>query len=112
MGNAALAGKCAVCAHFRNEPDYLEREIPGLATMSSAHASVRADDGICTLHERYLSARSTCTAFALHAGQVLDQALVAQSIPSALAGMADRTGRADTQAMSFNREDGLTRRRV
>ncbi len=60
MGNAALAGKCATCAHFRNEPDYLEKEIPGFSSMSSAHASVRADDGICTLHDRYLSARSSC----------------------------------------------------
>jgi len=61
--NIALAGKCANCTHFRNEPDFLEKEIPGLASMSSAHASVRADDGICTLHDRYLSARSSCAHF-------------------------------------------------
>ena len=63
-GQTAPAGKCAACAHFRNEPDYLEREIPGLAVMSSAHASVRADDGICTLHDRYLSAHASCAKFA------------------------------------------------
>ena len=63
MGNAALSGKCATCAHFRNDPAYLEQEIPGLASMSSAHASVRADDGICALHDRYLSARSSCAQF-------------------------------------------------
>ncbi len=63
FGNQALAGKCATCAHFRNEPDFLEREIPGLASMSSAHASVRADDGICTRHDRYLSARASCADF-------------------------------------------------
>jgi hypothetical protein len=66
MNNGALAGKCATCAHFRNDPDFLEKEIPGLATMSSAHASVRADDGICALHDRYLSARSSCAQFVLH----------------------------------------------
>ena len=62
-----LAGKCATCAHFRNDPAYLEREIPGFASMSSAHASVRADDGICTLHERYLSARASCSSFQITA---------------------------------------------
>ena len=51
--------RCASCMHFRNDPAYLERNVPGLAMMSSAHASVRADDGICELHGRYLSARST-----------------------------------------------------
>lgn len=63
MSAAAVTGKCATCAHFRNDPAYLEQEIPGFATMSSAHASIRADDGICTLHERYLSARSSCADF-------------------------------------------------
>ena len=48
------------CAHFRNAPEYLEKAIPGLKTMSSGHASVRKDDGICTLHGLYLSADAHC----------------------------------------------------
>jgi hypothetical protein len=64
MGKFDWSGKCAACAHFRNDPAYLEQEIPGFASMSSAHASIRADDGICTLHDRYLSARSSCTGYA------------------------------------------------
>jgi hypothetical protein len=63
MAKQTWAGKCATCAHFRNEPDYLEKEIPGFASMSSAHASIRADDGICTLHDRYLSARASCSGY-------------------------------------------------
>jgi hypothetical protein len=54
---------CMVCAHFRNSPEYLERVIPGLKTMSSGHASVRKDDGICSLHDLYLSASAYCEQF-------------------------------------------------
>jgi len=32
--------------------------------LSSAHAAVRADDGLCRLHDRYLSGRSRCAAHA------------------------------------------------
>ena len=51
------------CVYFRNSPDYLERVIPGLKTMSSGHASVRKDDGICTLHDLFLSASAHCEQF-------------------------------------------------
>jgi hypothetical protein len=55
---------CMGCAHFSNSPEYLEKAIPGLKTMSSGHASVRKDDGICSLHDLYLSASSYCEQFA------------------------------------------------
>jgi hypothetical protein len=55
---------CMACTHFRNSPEYLESVIPGLKTMSSGHASVRKDDGICTLHDLYLSASAHCEQFA------------------------------------------------
>jgi hypothetical protein len=48
------------CRHFENAPHRMERALPGLATLSSGAASVRDADGICLLHERYLSARSSC----------------------------------------------------
>ena len=55
--------RCADCVHFDGAAGTLEREIPGLAVMSSGYASVRADDGVCRLHDRYLSGRSRCEAF-------------------------------------------------
>lgn len=58
------AGRCGSCTHFRNDPAFLERVMPGLASMGSAYASVRAEDGVCSRHDRYLSARSSCADFA------------------------------------------------
>jgi hypothetical protein len=55
--------QCAACVHFRNDPDYLETAFKGLTSLSSGYGSVRGDDGICTLHDRYLSARSSCADF-------------------------------------------------
>jgi hypothetical protein len=55
--------RCASCAHFRNDPAFLEKEMPGMASMGSAHSSVRADDGICVRHDRYLSSRSSCAEY-------------------------------------------------
>ena len=57
-------GRCSACSNFCNDPGYLEKVMPGLTSMSSSHASVRADDGVCSLHDRYLSARSSCADFA------------------------------------------------
>jgi hypothetical protein len=53
-------GRCADCKYFRNEPEFLEQVFRGLGSLSSARGSVRADDGICLRHDRYLSARSSC----------------------------------------------------
>jgi len=56
-GNSA---SCINCTHFRNSPAYLESVFRGLNTMSSGHASVRKDDGICLVHDLYLSADTCC----------------------------------------------------
>ncbi len=56
--------RCAYCAHFRNDPKYLEAQFAGLTGFGSAYASVRADDGLCLKHDRYLGADSCCTDFA------------------------------------------------
>ena len=56
-------GRCGDCVHFRNDPAYLEAAMPGLSSLSSAYGSVRADDGICLRHDRYLSARAGCADF-------------------------------------------------
>jgi hypothetical protein len=51
---------CANCRHFAADARMLEQTMPGLRTMSSAYASVRSDDGLCGLHDRYLHAGSSC----------------------------------------------------
>jgi hypothetical protein len=57
------SGQCQDCRYFCNDPAYLEQAIPGLSSMSSGYASVRAQDGLCDLHQRYLSANSGCSGF-------------------------------------------------
>jgi hypothetical protein len=54
---------CADCTHFINEPARIEALIPGLTSMGSARASVRADDGICAVHDLMVSARDSCGRF-------------------------------------------------
>jgi hypothetical protein len=57
------AGYCGICRHFRNDPAYLETVFRGLTSFSSAHASVRGDDGLCVRHDRYLGAGFYCADF-------------------------------------------------
>jgi len=54
---------CAACVHFERGALALERALPGLRTLGSGFASVRADDGLCRRHERYLSAHGRCADF-------------------------------------------------
>jgi hypothetical protein len=68
MSGDQTAGRCGSCGNFRNDPAYLEAVIPGLASLSSGDASVRADDGLCLRHERYSSARASCADFTPAAG--------------------------------------------
>jgi hypothetical protein len=56
--------RCATCRYFRDDPAFLEQALPGLNALSSARGSVRADDGICQHHNRYVSARGACSAHA------------------------------------------------
>jgi hypothetical protein len=55
--------RCGSCRDFRNDPAYLEAAIPGLTCLSSGSASVRADDGLCLRHDRYLGAGRSCADF-------------------------------------------------
>jgi len=55
---------CAGCRHFNGRPLDLEAALPGLSSLSSAYASVRSDDGICALHDRYVAASSWCAGHA------------------------------------------------
>jgi hypothetical protein len=55
---------CLTCKHFNHAPADLEAALPGLSSLSSAYAAVRSDDGICAVHQRYVTASSVCPAFA------------------------------------------------
>jgi hypothetical protein len=57
------AERCGACAHFRNDAAFLEAAFPGLTSLSSGHASVRGEDGLCLRHDRYLTATSCCAQF-------------------------------------------------
>ncbi len=56
---------CAGCRHFNHAPNDVEAAFPGMRSLGSAYASVRADDGICALHERYVAASSVCAGYAV-----------------------------------------------
>jgi hypothetical protein len=58
------ATHCGACRHFRNAAATIAAAFPGLDAMGSAYGSVRADDGLCALHDILLSSRATCAQFA------------------------------------------------
>lgn len=58
------ASSCLYCRHFNRKPIDVEAALPGLWTLSSAYASVRSQDGLCAVHDRYVAASSVCGAFA------------------------------------------------
>lgn len=60
MAQSGIAECCFGCKYFSNSPEYMEKIYPGMKSMSSGHASVRKDDGICSLHDLYLSASAYC----------------------------------------------------
>jgi hypothetical protein len=64
---ASARQTCGSCAHFRNDPEYLERVLSGVTSLSSGYASVLADDGICRRHQRFCGADSRCADFLAHA---------------------------------------------
>ena len=61
--NAPYAASCEDCRHFNGRPLDIEAALPGLSSLSSAYAAVRADDGICAAHDRYVAASSICTLY-------------------------------------------------
>jgi len=52
---------CSSCCFFDNDAKTLEAAFAGLTALSSAQGSTRSQDGICLRHDRYLSARASCT---------------------------------------------------
>jgi hypothetical protein len=54
------APACANCRYFSGAPREVEALLPGMRTLGSAYGSVRATDGTCRLHDRYLDPSSRC----------------------------------------------------
>jgi hypothetical protein len=54
---------CGSCRYFCQSPHEIESQMPGMRSLGSAHASVRASDGLCRRHDRYLGPASHCTDF-------------------------------------------------
>jgi len=57
-------GLCGACTYFEDNAAEIERGLPGLIPLSSAHGASRASDGLCSLHDRYLRASASCGSFA------------------------------------------------
>ncbi len=55
--------RCGGCAHFVADPAAIEAAIPGLASLGSALAAVRGQDGLCRHHDILLAASSRCADF-------------------------------------------------
>ena len=54
---------CAGCAHLEDDPKRLERTLPGLLILSSAHGDSRGDQGLCEVHDTLVTPDMTCDAF-------------------------------------------------
>jgi hypothetical protein len=54
---------CQHCLHFRNDPADIEAALPGFATFGSGRSAVRADDGLCVSHDRFVTTQSSCPKF-------------------------------------------------
>jgi hypothetical protein len=57
---AVSEGNCGSCRYFCQAPHEIESQMPGLRSLGSVFASVRAADGLCRRHDRYLGASSRC----------------------------------------------------
>jgi len=60
---SAQPRQCRDCRHFANDAASIEARIAGVSTLSSGHASIRLDDGLCALRDLYLPAKASCEAF-------------------------------------------------
>lgn len=55
--------RCIGCRFFNNNPALIETVFPGLNVLSSAYSSVRAEAGICSRHEVFISPGYNCRLF-------------------------------------------------
>jgi hypothetical protein len=55
-----MTARCGGCGHFEGHSRRLEAAITGWATLSSADASVRGDDGLCRHHDLIVAQAGRC----------------------------------------------------
>lgn len=55
--------RCSECANFESDGAVVEAAFPGLSALSSGYASVRGQDGLCTLRDIYLPGSDGCSSF-------------------------------------------------
>ena len=57
---------CQHCAHFNDDPAFIEAEIPGLTSFGSAYSSARGHAGICHASDRFMDPvpAENCRSFA------------------------------------------------
>jgi hypothetical protein len=58
--NAGQTPRCASCRHFSNTATQIEAQLPGLRILSSGYGAVRSQDGLCSVHTRYLPSYGSC----------------------------------------------------
>ena len=58
-----MTNPCSQCRYFSDNPAEIEKTFPGLNALSSAYGSVRADAGICSRHDLFLTPRHQCGDF-------------------------------------------------
>jgi hypothetical protein len=56
----SATASCRTCRHFSDSAPAIEAAMPGLASLSSAYAAVRSDDGVCGVHHRLIGAAWSC----------------------------------------------------
>jgi uncharacterized membrane protein YadS len=63
LRSAAPAPGCEPCARFCRDSQVMEDALPGMSSLSSAHASVRGGDGLCLAHKRLINGLRRCENF-------------------------------------------------
>lgn len=54
---------CRGCRFFETDARTVEAQLPGMASLSSAHAAVRGGDGLCIAHGRLINGRRVCASY-------------------------------------------------
>ena len=54
---------CRRCAHFRNDPAYLEAMLPASPRWARPMRATRAEDGLCQRHDRFAGPHGWCKDF-------------------------------------------------
>jgi len=63
---------CWECSFFVNDPGELEQAVPGLNILSSAFGSVRADTGLCSATQTFVTPIPACDAFKTKADRAIN----------------------------------------